>query len=260
MYNHVKKLLSVGFFQSNKEKHPTPITIDQNVEYLEILTAGEIIYPENSSLDNIYKRGTIFWHKKGEKTISHFLPGKPYSCYTILFEVDQETRPAPKITTPKDSENLIEFLQEAFNRFHSENISSKEECFYLYSTLAWYASRSHDTLTTVPKVLEKALSFMENNLTKNISCYDIAKSVQISEPYLFALMKRYYNTSPHQKLKELRLILAKQLLAGSNTPIKEIAFECGFATMEGFHRTFKKETNLTPYQYRAKFNINIDNI
>ena len=258
MYNHVKKLIKVGFFQSDPDKCPNPIAIPPGHEYLEILTEGEIIYPENSSNKNIYKRGTIFWHTAEEKTISHFLPGKPYSCYTILFEVDKNiaVRVAPKITIPQDKEQLFDFLQEAFKRFHSEGEPSIEECFYLYSSLAWHASRSQDTYTQIPNSLTEAVSFMENNLKNNISCLDIAKAVNISEPYLYALCKRYYQTSPHQKLKELRLILAKQLLAGSNNPIKEIASECGFATMEGFHRTFKKETNLTPHQYRAKFKVN----
>ena len=255
MYDHVEKLIRVGFFQANSEKRPTPIQIDKNSEYLEILTDGEIIYPEDSSIENVYKRGTIFWHSSGEKTISHYLPGKPYSCYTLIFSVNKEKRPVPHISIPKDSEQLFDFLQAAFKRFHSEGEPTNEECCYLYSSLAWYASRSQDTYTQIPPVLEQAISFMEKNLNKNISCSDIAKAVKISEPYLFALTKRYYKTSPHQKLRELRLSLAKQLLAGSNEPIKEIAFRCGFATLEGFHRTFQKETKLTPHKYRAKFKI-----
>ena len=35
MYDHVEKLIRVGFFQANSEKRPTPIQIDKNSEYLE---------------------------------------------------------------------------------------------------------------------------------------------------------------------------------------------------------------------------------
>ena len=47
-----------------------------------------------------------------------------------------------------------------------------------------------------------------------------------------------------------RIILAKDNLANTDYSIKKIANICGYSNTEHFSRQFKKETGMSPKQYR----------
>ena len=46
-------------------------------------------------------------------------------------------------------------------------------------------------------------------------------------------------------------MIAKHLLVSTNEPIKEIAYDLGFADTTAFHRAFKRSTGTTPQAYRT---------
>jgi len=69
------------------------------------------------------------------------------------------------------------------------------------------------------------------------------------------LERRFQRTlgrSPLQEIHRQRLQRAQALLAGSNLPIHRIAVAAGFASPPQFSDTFKRETGLTPRQYRKQ--------
>lgn len=55
---------------------------------------------------------------------------------------------------------------------------------------------------------------------------------------------------PHRFLNTCRMRLAKELLSSGNLSIKEIAEKCGFDTASEFSRFFRKNSSLTPGEYR----------
>jgi AraC family transcriptional regulator len=69
---------------------------------------------------------------------------------------------------------------------------------------------------------------------------------------LFRRFRDHFGHAPMKLIQRRRLDLAKEILATSREPIVNIALDCGFTDTPHFSRTFKKETGLTPGQYREQ--------
>lgn len=253
MYDHLKKLQMISFFKAPAHKKIKPVAIGSGFEYLELVTDGHVFFSGPNGKNTIFGRGTLFWHKKGENTIYRYPEDDPYSCYVFRFEVENVKRRVPRISFPLHTEQLIGFAADSFRNYHSGEQENPAFAVMIYSTLVWYATGVQRILgTQFPKPLKIALDFMENHLDSPLHLDEIAAVAEISQPYLFTIFKRYLNISPHQYLLGLRISRAKQMLAGCDLTIKEIAFECGFESLEVFYRQFLHNTGTTPAIYRKR--------
>jgi AraC family transcriptional regulator len=98
--------------------------------------------------------------------------------------------------------------------------------------------------------LRQALKFIDAHLGERLTLARIADEARLS-PYHFAhIFKRFTGVAPHQYVMQRRLERAKQLLAGSDTPIAEIAAELGYASQSHFSEAFHHATGITPLTYR----------
>ena len=77
----------------------------------------------------------------------------------------------------------------------------------------------------------------------------------ISENQLRLQFKRLLNHSPQQYINQKRIQLAKQLLCQQQLSITDIAFEMNFSSSQYFSLFFKKQTALTPYEFRKSMKI-----
>ena len=57
--------------------------------------------------------------------------------------------------------------------------------------------------------------------------------------------------SPSDFLRHIRMQRAADLIAGSKLNFSQIAFNVGFSDPKYFTKCFKKETGMTPSEYRA---------
>ena len=79
--------------------------------------------------------------------------------------------------------------------------------------------------------------------------------IPLSKEHIRKLFIKEHGISPLQYLKHRRLELAKQLLTQKEDEylrINEIAQACGFADSAYFSRIFKKETGVSPNEYKFK--------
>lgn len=100
-----------------------------------------------------------------------------------------------------------------------------------------------------PTVAE-AIDYMRANLDRRISLVDIASAVNRSPTHFAREFRADMGVPPHRYLIDLRLEKAQYLLEKSNTPIAEIAFECGFSHQEHLTRLFRRRCATTPAAYR----------
>lgn len=105
-------------------------------------------------------------------------------------------------------------------------------------------------------VVSQAKGFMEQHYAEGITLEEIAKSVNLSSIYFHNLFTNAVGMSPHRWLTQLRIAQSKKLLWNSHIPISDIAEQCGFGCQQYFSRVFKKETGMTPGQYRREAYLN----
>lgn len=99
-------------------------------------------------------------------------------------------------------------------------------------------------------IVAKLKSFIEGHLDEDLSLVRLADVVYLNPTYLSRLFKQQTGQGVSEYIAELRLERSKDLLRYSQIKIQEIAGRVGFDSATSFGRFFKRETNLTPQEYR----------
>lgn len=80
---------------------------------------------------------------------------------------------------------------------------------------------------------------------------DYAQQVNVSEEHLRKVVKRCTGKSPLEWINEARILESKSLLFNTGLTVNEIALRVGVEDPAYFSRLFKKNTGMTPVQYRT---------
>jgi len=99
--------------------------------------------------------------------------------------------------------------------------------------------------------LMKAISYIENNYTQDISLEDIAKFLEINPFYFSRVFNKGTGLNFKTYLNTIRIEKAYNLLKTSNDSIIDIAYECGFNSIRTFNRVFKNIKGTSPSIFRA---------
>lgn len=81
---------------------------------------------------------------------------------------------------------------------------------------------------------------------------DYASELNISAGHLSEVVKIQSGKPAIKHIHERLVLEARRLLFHTNNSLKEIAFELGFSDASYFNRFFKRETAVTPAEYRTK--------
>lgn len=86
----------------------------------------------------------------------------------------------------------------------------------------------------------------------DFSCAALAAELGLSEVHFRRLFARLYGVSPNQYLTAQRIRQAKKLLLESRRSVTEIAGRTGYRSAWYFSRAFRRETGLSPTEYREQ--------
>ena len=99
--------------------------------------------------------------------------------------------------------------------------------------------------------LQKAISYINEHLTENLSLKDISNVVGMSPFYFTNLFKQSTGMTAYQYVIYHRIERAKQLLRKQGLSIAEVSEQVGFESQSHFTNVFRKHTNRTPRMYRS---------
>jgi AraC-like DNA-binding protein/ligand-binding sensor protein len=103
---------------------------------------------------------------------------------------------------------------------------------------------------------EKITAFIDTRFKENISIGDLAQSLFLCESRTSQLVKASFNKNFPKLLMLRRIEHAKSLLENSMFSIEIIAAHSGYNDPAYFHRVFKKQTGITPKEFRQKVSKN----
>ena len=127
----------------------------------------------------------------------------------------------------------------------SDSRSLKEAMGYIITALG---KVEQDEGTDV----DKAKQYILDNLSKNFTVRDVAEHVHLSPEYFTKVFKAKTGQNIKNYILQVKLDVAKDLLATPNIPISMIAAEIGYDNFSHFTQIFKKYEDITPTEYRKK--------
>jgi AraC-like DNA-binding protein len=98
---------------------------------------------------------------------------------------------------------------------------------------------------------DQTIAYLEQNLTKPFDAKHMEQSLHFHFDYLARCLKKYTGMSPLQYVHDLQIRRAKSLLENSELSVFEIGRQVGIDNANYFIRLFRKQTGITPGQYRS---------
>ena len=92
--------------------------------------------------------------------------------------------------------------------------------------------------------------YLDNHFTENITLDLLSKESKMNKYYLVHSFTKHFGCSPISYLNEKRIEESKNLLETTNHSIASIASMIGFSSQSYFSQSFKKNTFMTPNEYR----------
>lgn len=112
-----------------------------------------------------------------------------------------------------------------------------------------------DTMTKSAKnkFVKEIDDFLTNHLKDEACLKAVADFVNMSPPYLSRLYKELTGVNFSNRLCQLKIDKAKYYLSNTKKKVYEISSEVGFVAPSAFVYFFKKNTGMTPQQYRNQY-------
>ena len=185
----------------------------------------------------------------------------------LSFQENASLSKLPLIQNPQSGHELlltdadVNFVEDMLARINVEYRSGSEwqqRMLTAYLTvLLTYLSRLYtqqfkDNNTSVDKLLLKNFQAKINDHFRELrEVGDYASLLHISPGHLSEVVKIQSGKPAIKHIHERMVLEARLLLFHTNNSLKEIAFDLGFADASYFNRFFKRETGVTPAEYRT---------
>lgn len=245
--------------------------------FLKDLKCGDIRYGRQTY---DYQEGTVVSFAPGQVAETEILEGAKLSAHGLLFHPDfiRGTSLGQEIKTysffsyssnealhlSDDERNIlldclykIELeLKRPIDRLSKRLVARHIQLFLDYC-MRFYERQfetrtksNHDVLSRFEDLLD---SYFMNGKPLSDGLPTVkyfADKICLSPNYFGDLIKKETGKAPQEYIQTKLLDQAKELVAGTNKPFAEIAYELGFQYSQHFSRVFKKNVGTTPREYR----------
>jgi AraC-like DNA-binding protein len=151
------------------------------------------------------------------------------------------------------------FFRELFYRNRVLEPDRQEDLLDLLELIASRLAHSDEReLRTGPgqtqAALGRAMTYIEAHLSERLTVEDVARAANLSTRSLMRFFKKEVNTTVVEFILRRRVARARQLLQQPDRTCAEVAFECGFGSIQHFNRIFRRLEGVAPTQWRASAN------
>lgn len=188
---------------------------------------------------------TIYWfHLNGSQ------------CAAVTTTTKNDVESAPQALRVGFSEERIRLFDQIVSTFL--NGYSPANLLFANLTLSYFLGslvlpenfQPKTRVGTTATPTEKAIQFMQDNLTKPITLDNIAQSAQLSISFFSRKFRQETGYAPIDYFNHLRIQKACQLLHFGELRINEVASQIGIDDPFYFSRLFRKQMGVSPVEYR----------
>jgi LacI family transcriptional regulator len=112
--------------------------------------------------------------------------------------------------------------------------------------------RSTDTLAIDDADVAAAVRFIRQRACKRIQVRDVVDCVGVSRSTLKNRFREVMGRTMHAEIRRVQLERAKQLIAETDLPLKQVAIQAGFQYVQYLTRLFRQHLGQTPARFRAQ--------
>ena len=110
------------------------------------------------------------------------------------------------------------------------------------------------------ELVKKAQALIEQNDEHHGSFQDIADQLAISRRNFDRRFHKATGFSPGEYRQRVKVELAKKAFESTRKQIHEVMYDVGYSDIKAFRETFRSITGVTPMQYRAKYNRELNEV
>ena len=103
------------------------------------------------------------------------------------------------------------------------------------------------------QMIREVVDYLKVSYMGTITVESVLEFCPLSRSYFHTVFKRTTGKTLIEYLTDIRLRKAKEQLAGTDTPIAEIATQTGLGTLAYFGQVFRSATGLSPRDYRRRY-------
>ena len=142
--------------------------------------------------------------------------------------------------------------------YNNHNIEENIKLICSYAVIGEYLQSIIDDIINLTNSRESKTDlliasvklYISKHYSEPIKLQDIADYVHVNPHYLCELFKKHTEIGLFDYILKVRLLNAEALLANTDQKIYTIGQEVGYPEAVSFNRMFKRETGMTPKQYR----------
>jgi AraC-like DNA-binding protein len=155
----------------------------------------------------------------------------------------KDTRPHGYIVKPFKEVDLITTISIVINNFKHNKIDPKRN--------------QEEVNNEIPFKIKETITYINNHVYDKIEVSELSALTPWKTHHFIRMFTKYVGETPYQYILKRKVKKAEAILAETNQPINEIAFDLGFHSYSNFCIAFKKmNPNQTPENYRLKSKAN----
>jgi AraC family transcriptional regulator of arabinose operon len=221
--------------------------LEINKKRVEVSPSQFVAIPANTPhkyAANMDKPWTIYWiHFKGE-----------IAAFIVDLILKNSENYKPYLSFNEDRIKLFEDICYNLEKGYSiETLRYVNMIFSHFLTSLIYEDKfNHTDHTHELNVVDKTISFMQENITTIIRLDDLAVRANLSASHFSAIFRTKTGYSPIEYFNQLKVQKACQYLSFTAMSVKNIAISLGIDDQYYFSRMFTKLMGSSPNEYRKK--------
>ena len=99
------------------------------------------------------------------------------------------------------------------------------------------------------EAVQRMQEYIEGHLEEELTLTQLSEVSLYSPWHSYRLFKNYLGATPAEYIRKLRLTRSAMRLKQEQCLVSDVAYECGFGSVDGYTRAFYKEFGCNPGDY-----------
>ena len=149
---------------------------------------------------------------------------------------------------------LMKQLQDSDKRYGMRSLNNFTTGVILAELSAQsFVARKYSNADNSPQLYNDISEYITLNIYSDLKVADVADYFGYNEKYLTTYFKKWAKVSMKQFMIQKKMEYAKAELGETNHSVSQIGYTLGYSDPHNFSNAFKKETGLTPSEYRDSY-------